>query len=260
MSGSSDRIGPAAMAGMARGYIVHGFTFPLVVMRTVQQDSPTSLTVFQVAKKLFQEGRTKRFYQGFSNQLIEKTITQPITWIGLVNGPSLLGSYIQSPLVQQGIVGLGIAAVNTAITNPIERKKILTVLDKGNVSLLKFYVKKEGWVGLSSNFANSAIRWVTFCVAQHKFTDTEKATIQKPLTASSYVKIALQVSLAVSALGAVTEAANVRRMGRGQTLRELLAKRQFRPLFRGMPLSWLNMFIHNLSSVVLIDYFKKRQQ
>ena len=249
----------SGLSGIMRNFLVRAVIFPLETIKTHQQDAPISTKSYEVALKLFKEGGCPGFYKGFSMVILKTSVQQGLVWPVIACGPSILDRYRIHPLAQQAVIGISIASLSALITNPMEKIKVLSILQKKNkLSLFRLYQNKEGWNGFGSHFGKLATNWTTFLVTQKYLRERAKKK-NKTLTPAQLALISAQVAFTVSVVSSPIDVANTLKMSRNVKLSEIFSRYNFRKMYRGWPLSMTSLLIQNMASVFLIDRLENRK-
>ena len=171
---------------------------PLEVIKIHQQCSSNADTIYRTALKIYTNEGISAFYKGIVPELISKSIKQAWCW-PMITGipPWLEKEYQLKPLHQQGITGFCIASFDAAVTTPLMRIKITSILkEKKKIPLKDIF--KEGWHGFGSHWSKLSANWISFLVTQKYFRDRFQEKSNQPLSIPELMTIGIQTAFVVS--------------------------------------------------------------
>ena len=230
--------------GVAASIIVQMTTYPLDVVKLLQQDPRSTKRCDQVAIALFQKEGLCGFYKGIVPRMIEVSQKQIWCWPLITKLPPFFKKCGYNEPEQQALTGLTIATMDAFLGTPFDSLKLRAIYG------LK---RKVSWRGFPTNFAKRIVGWTTFLIAQNHFSN--KLTCGKRLSLLQSIFVAWHTAIAVSLTQAPFDVLNTLR----QTDNVLQVKFSIpfiRRMYRGWPLSFTALMIQNLSSVILIDRLK----
>ncbi len=240
----------SSILGISRGLFVHSLIYPLDVVKIRAQNS--SEKSHKIAAKLFKEEGIRGFYRGLSPQLVKTSIKQAWVWPIITTMPQTLDRYEIGDFQKQAMTGMSIAIIDASVTTPLERAKILSAASSTKkYSVFDMY--KEGWRGYSTHLSKLSVNWVVFLTAQKHLRDQQSAQSKEKLSLPQLAKIGVQVAFIVSLAAAPFDVANTLKQTQNIGLLQLLSQRNFSRFYRGFPLNFLGLTIHNIASIVLID-------
>lgn len=243
----------SSLLGVVRGVTVHSIIFPLEVIKIQQQASLKKEMSYRIAANLLRTEGIGGFYRGIVPQLVKTSLKQAWCWPIITELPKKLERYRVNPYVQQFLTGLSIATIDAAITTPLERLKILTIVNKPRELSFK-NIYKEGWYGFRAHWSKLSVSWVLFLLAQKYFRERyrEKSGGQ-PLSLPQLMDIGIRVAFVVSLCTAPFDVANTLKQSRNINPISLFSGNWPGKMYRGWPLNMLALVIHNIASVILIN-------
>jgi len=242
----------SALGGAVRGASVHLLIHPIEVVKIRQHSQTRPTTAYRVARALLQREGCGAFFGGLSHQLLKSTLRQSWCWPMITHMPPLLDRVGMESMHQQLLTGISIATVDALVTTPLERARIWGALDRSR-GLRHLYV--GGWHGLAAYWRKRTINMTTFLLAQEHL---RNRCIQRKGEArlSNLTIIGFQVALLVSVVSAPFDILNTLRQAGPLASTQRIAWRQARRYFRGWPLSFLTLAVHNVASVLLIHHLR----
>lgn len=227
--------------GVAFSFVVQTMTYPMDVVKFLQQDPSSEERCYQVAKALFKKEGLYGFYKGFIPRICEISLKQVWCWPMITGLPPFFKRYGFTEPKQQALTALSISTVDAFLGTPLDYLKLRIIygLETG-----------VSWRGFPTNFARRFVGWTTFLVAQNHFGKKYRIDGQK-LTYLQSALVAFYTASLVSLAGSPFDVLNTM----WQTNKKL-SLHFFRRMYRGFPLSFSALFIQNLSSVILIDKLK----
>ncbi len=235
----------SSLWGIARGYAVQPFTFPLEAIKANQQLSSPPQNALTITKQLYHEGGIPRFYRGLSSELTKISIKQFWCWPMITGLPRFLAPYRLNDLTIQLITGLSISTTHAIIATPLETRKI-TSISTGKTTTPFYKIDKEGWKGFSVYWSKISVSWVSFLTAQQYLRSRAKRSTEAPLNMTQLMVIGTQTAAFVSIISAPFDLATTLRLAKKQPL--------LTHPFRGLPLNALSLVIQNIASIALIDW------
>lgn len=248
---TKEKVALSGAWGAGRAVIVNTLIHPLGVVKIRLLCSKNESNTIRVALDLFRQEGIGAFYKGLTPQLIKACIKPIFVWPMVTGMPSILQRYQVQNLQQQALTGLAISTVDAAILTPLERAKILCA-SKG----IKFRLKdlyKEGWKGLTTNWSQLSVNWMTFLTAQKYLRDQSYSSSGQPLSLSELIKIGTQTALIVSVASAPFDVANTLKQAQDLSPSHLLSRSGIFQLYRGWPLNALSLVIQSVASVIIIE-------
>lgn len=232
--------------GFVFGTGVHLLTYPLEAIKLLQQDPTCDQRCYQVARNLWQKEGIHGLYKGFLPKLGEVGQKQIWCWPLITQLPLFFERHGFSKVQQQALSGLTIATIDAFLGTPLDYLKLKAVYDQK--------VKRFSWPGFASNWAKRTMGWSTFLVAQKIFADKQKKSAEEKLSLGQSLFVAMHtatiVSLAVAPLDVINTLCQT---GLKLNLKNCGTSLLLRRLYRGWPVGYTGLLIHNLSSILLID-------
>lgn len=250
----------SSFLGVTRGIVIHTLVYPLEVVKIKQQCALTSEKNYRIASQLFQKEGLQAFYRGLTPQLIRTSIKQTWCWPLMTNMPHQLERYGFNTFYQHALTGLIIATFDAAVTSPLERAKILSIVKtNSSFSLKTFY--KEGWHGFTTQWMKLAVSWSVFLVSQKYFREQyrEKSDDQK-LTFPQLIASGIQTGAVVSLMAAPFDVANTLKQSKNINASSLFSGNIVRNMYRGWPIQILSVVIHNIASIMLLEKLAQLNQ
>ena len=252
--------------GSVRGLAVVSATYPLDVIKTRQQVNPQAIPVSRVARTIFDQEGVPGFFRGFSPHCVRSIMRQAWSWPMLMGLPGYLQrsdkTHVVGPYMAQGLAGVSIAAVDTVVTTPLEKARITYIASRQAYRETLHYQSlnqfiRRGWSGAGTQFLRGAVAWSTFLSAQQYFRDQLRRSRQKEeLNLAELCAVGATVALTVGVSVAPFDFRNTL----SQSSMHLPYKLGIRGYYRGMPVNALGLVIHNVASVILIDYLSQSRK
>ena len=165
--------------------------------------------------------------------------------------PKYLASFRVGEYTQQALTALAISTVQTALTLPLERAKISSACTGRALSLRQTI--RQGSSGFTLYWAKTSINWVFILTAQKYLRKKAMARTGRPLTLSNLALIGAQIGFMVSIISAPLERATTLKLAKTQKISWTLQA------YRGWPLYALSFVIHNIATVILIDWLERKR-
>jgi hypothetical protein len=239
----------SSLFGVLRCLSVEILTYPLGVIKIHQQCSNTP--PIQTALRIFKEEGSMAFYKGAQFELAKATFKQCWHWPLITHLPSVF--YPFSPSVQYGLTGMTIAFVDALVTTPLEKARIISAFRSRNTPLFDTFYK-NAWDGVSIHFLKRATNWTTMLASQRYL--REQYGKDHQLTLPELTGIGIQTALVVSTIGAPLDFAHTTRQALNLKFKKEVSKEAIKKWFRGMPLSFLSLTVHNIATAIVIEQLK----
>ncbi len=237
-------IATTSLCGVLRGIFVHTLIQPLDVIKIHQQCQATREKNYQVAYRLFQQEGVGVFYRGLTLQLARTSFKQIWCWPVITKLPAFLEQRGVGAFPQQALTGLATATIDAFVSTPLERAKILSIIAAR---------REFSWKGFAAHWAKLSVYWSTFLVAQKYFRGRAQQGQEQGLSLSQLTSIGVCVAFVVSLAAAPLDIANTLKQSQNVNLKQFLTGSSMSRMYRGWPLSFFALVIHNVASVILID-------
>jgi hypothetical protein len=236
----------AGIVGSLSGAASHLLVHPLDVIKTRQQTDGGS--VVAVSRALFQEGGVAGFYRGVTPQVLRSVVNGLWVWPAKKRSLEWQQEHTSLPPAAQHVVtGTAVAGVTVCMTNPLDKTKIdLMMPGKPKVSFRELLA--NGWKGIGTNWANTAVNYSTFLVAQKYF---QKTTAPSP---HQKLEIGTKVAAAITVASTATDVLTTHRLGKGRSLREVITKNPPTVFLRGIVPAFVSRILRNTISANVMQW------
>lgn len=235
----------AGIVGSLSGAAGHLLVHPLDVIKTRQQTDGGSMA--RVARSLFQESGAAGFYRGITPQVTRSLMNGLWVWPAMKRLLEWQREHTSLPAAaQQVVTGTAVAGVTVCLTNPLDKAKI-NLMTQGMSQFSFRELLANGWKGVGTNWMNTAVNYSTFLVAQKHFQRTTAPSPHQKLEIGT--KVAATITLASTA----TDVLTTHRLGKGATLREVIAQNPPSVFLRGLVPSFISRVLRNTISAAVIE-------
>ncbi|CDZ80217.1 Mitochondrial carrier protein [Candidatus Rubidus massiliensis] len=245
---------PPIAYGALRGICVNTLLHPLETIRTRQFLSKKSLNIYKASAEIFLENGLKGFYKGYTPSLKRLLWKQIWVWPIITNLPIYLSQKTKlNPYRSLLITGLCLASLDSLLKG-YEEARIQAISKSPTMT-----IEKKFSYGLGTHWSKLSINWCSFLMSQKYFKEKQlQANVDNTLSMPQLLLIGLKVGAFTSFISAPFEVANAWKLGLRKQLPLSLSYACLKQLCNGLPLSTTKLVIHNIASVILLDFLNKK--
>ncbi len=247
----SVKVSSSFLYGALNGLGVATMLRPLEVLKIRQQcASGRERRVIDVVKVILRSEGGRGFYAGLLPKLMKRGLQQGLNWPMIVFLPPFFRSYGYGSTEQKILTGGSIALFNT-ILQPLEQATIKSAVS-GKMGFSKIRLDWSVWQGGATSLAKRSVSMTTFLIVQMHLNKQYRIS-NGQVSGVNVLKIGIQSALVVSIVAAPFDVANTLRQAQGESLLSVLKGGRIARLYRGMPLNFLALVVHNVASAALMD-------
>lgn len=253
---TGNKYADASLAGMTRGVLVNMVIYPLSTMMTVNQVNHPDLKTTQVGKQILQSSGYRGLYAGFSSQLARLAIKQATNWPMIMGLPPCFEQQGFTPTISHLATGATISFVDATVLAPLERSRVLAMLNQSKIRITIRSFFTDGWKGYGYNLSNGCVTWSTFMMTQNLLKKEYKVvTGREKLNLGDSCLLGPAISSVVALVKTPFDTLYNMKQADIQVGKLTLTR-----LFTGLKMNLVYLSIHNVATVWFMDLLSPQFQ